>query len=106
MECYLVIYRERSYSAFEHLAKTVLLGKWRDGVWVLMSVAAPSSAYFDESRLNDNFPVVAGFWNPVDLWIVCEEQLRRALRHKPPNLAAKKYVRGHPLEFARILNTF
>jgi hypothetical protein len=95
-----------AYSGVEHLAKTVLLGKWQDGVWAFMAVVAPSAAYFDESRLDENFPVVAGFWNPVDLWIVCEEQLQRALRHKPENITAKKYVRGRSLEFAKILSAF
>jgi hypothetical protein len=47
------------YSSVEHLAKTVLLGKWQNGVWAFMAVIAPSSAYFDESRLDENFPVVA-----------------------------------------------
>jgi hypothetical protein len=95
-----------AYSGVEHLAKTVLLGKWQDGVWVFMAVVAPSSAYFDESRLDENFPVVAGFWNPVDMWIACEKELRYALRSKPENLATKKYVREHPLDFAKLLNTF
>jgi hypothetical protein len=71
-----------------------------------MAVVPDNSAYFDESRLEENFPVVAGFCNPVDLWIVCEEKLRDALRHKPEGLAAKKYVRGHSLEFAKILSVF
>ena len=36
----------------------------------LMTVVHPSTAYFDESRLDSsaNFPVVAGFWNPLDVW--------------------------------------
>jgi hypothetical protein len=71
-----------------------------------MTVIAPSSAYFDESRIDENFPVVAGFWNPVDLWIVCEEQLQRGLRNKPENISAKKYVRGNCLQFAKIISTF
>jgi hypothetical protein len=65
-----------------------------------------SAAYFDESRTNEAFPVVAGFWNPIDVWIHCEEYLTRALRDKPANLSAKKYVRANSLTFAKILTVF
>jgi hypothetical protein len=95
-----------AYSSVEHLAKTVLLSSWRGGVWAFMAVIEPSSAYFDESRINDRFPVVAGFWNPIDVWVICEEQLSRELRAKPEKLAAKKYVRNNSLKFAKVLSSF
>jgi hypothetical protein len=75
-------------------------------VWAFMAITPDNSAYFDESRLDNNFPVVAGFCNPVDLWIVCEEQLRRSLRDKPSNISAKKYVRGNSVEFAKVIGAF
>src|SRR5260370_2593330 len=71
-----------------------------------MAIVPENSAYFDESRLDENFPVVAGFCNPVDLWIICEEQLRRSLRDKPANISAKKYVRRNCVEFAKIIAAF
>jgi hypothetical protein len=90
-------------SAVEHLAKTVLLSAWRGSTWVFMATIELSSAYFDESRLNGSFPVVAGFWSPINVWLYCDELLKRALRDKPERLAAKKYVREHSLQFAKLL---
>jgi hypothetical protein len=62
-----------------------------------------SAAYFDESRLGDAYPVVAGLWSDTEAWIACEQDMREALKEKPKGLAPKKYVRGNPLRFAKIL---
>jgi hypothetical protein len=36
----------------------------------------PSAAYFDESRVDGSFPfpVVAGFWSPLDVWMMFEKK--------------------------------
>jgi hypothetical protein len=94
------------YSGVEHLAKTVLLNAWSGSVWLFMVPVELSAAYFDESRTNEEFPVVAGFWNPINVWMHCESHLQRALREKPANLSAKKYVRDNPSLFAKILTVF
>jgi len=93
------------YSVVEHLAKTLLLSSWQGSVWVFMSEA--SAAYFDESRVDGSaaFPVVAGFCGPIDIWVRCDKRLRVALRNKPPQLKAKKYIREHPVQFAGIIKS-
>jgi len=95
-----------AYSYLRHLAKTLLLSGWIGSTWVFMTTLPETSAYFDESRMQSNFPIVAGFWNSIDLWMVCEEHLQRALRDKPEGLEAKKYVRDNSLHFAKILSAF
>jgi uncharacterized protein DUF3800 len=98
----------RDYSSVEHLAKTLLLSRWRGSVWVFMAAPEVSSAYFDESRVDGSspFPVVAGFWSPVELWVICERRFRTQLKKKPKAMKAKAYVRAHPVRFAKIIKTF
>jgi hypothetical protein len=64
-----------------------------------------SRAYFDESRIDEQFPVVAGFWASIEKWENCEREISEALLDKPLHVKkAKKYLRGYPLKFANILN--
>ncbi|HUL32538.1 MAG TPA: DUF3800 domain-containing protein [Candidatus Eisenbacteria bacterium] len=67
-----------------------------------------SAAYFDESRIDKNnpFPVVAGFWNPVDVWIAFERKLKAEIADKPKGLSLKKYLRSEPVRFAKFISTY
>jgi hypothetical protein len=82
----------RCYSAVEHLAKTVLLNRWKDSWWAVISASpmALSAAYFDESRVDGShaFPVVAGFWNTVEKWMAFEKEWEKQFSGQP-----KKYGR-------------
>ncbi len=76
-------------------------------MWGVMADSL-SAAYFDESCVDGSvpFPVVAGFWNPIELWGFCDQHLCRALEDKPSNMRAKKFVRGNPVRFAKIVSSF
>jgi hypothetical protein len=95
------------YSSVEHLAKTLLLSKWKGSVWGFV-VNHPSAGYFDESCVDGSveFPVVAGFWSTVELWIYCDEHLRKALIGKSEKVKAKKYVRANPVKFTKVVASF
>jgi hypothetical protein len=82
------------YSAFEHLAKALFVGRWRNTSWAFMSSVDYVTAYFDESRVDDGhpFPVVAGFCNTFDIWEIFEKKWREASKHIP-NHKAKKHFR-------------
>src|SRR5271166_6071357 len=98
----------RGYSACEHLAKTILLSRWRGSVWVFMVSPELSAAYFDESRIEGShpFPVVAGFWNPVDIWMIFERKFKAETVDKPKGLSLKKYLRSDPVRFAKFISTY
>ncbi|MGH9859101.1 MAG: hypothetical protein ACRD5F_03645, partial [Candidatus Acidiferrales bacterium] len=63
----------RGYSAFEHLAKSILLSRCKSGWWFMVAAGKRRkfTAYFDESHTDRRhpFPVVAGFLGCTDTWI-------------------------------------
>ncbi len=59
-----------------------------------MAVTDPTTAYFDESRVDGAhpFPVVAGFCNTYDVWEVFEKKWKEVAGHIPAR-DQKKYLR-------------
>lgn len=62
-----------------------------------MQVIDYTTAYFDESRVDDGspFPVVAGFCGTYDVWEAFEKKWREASKHIPDG-DIKKYFRHRP----------
>jgi hypothetical protein len=85
------------YSALEHLAKALFVGRWKESSWAFMSVSDYFIAYFDETRVDDDspFPVVAGFCNPYDVWEFLEKKWKEASANIPER-EVKKYFRYRP----------
>jgi hypothetical protein len=90
------------YSAFAHLAQALLVGRWKQGYWLMMN------AYFDESRIDPShqFSVVAGFVSSTDLWTNFEKMWSRQMALKPKRVKWKKYIQQNPIPFAQIARTY
>ena|SRR5437868_91011 len=98
-----------AYSAFEHLAKSLLLSRWRASVWVAMAIYSDHTAYFDESRIDGShpFPVMAGFWADINIWEMFDAELRKHLStNKPKNQLAKKFLQQNPVLYAEMFRKY
>src|SRR5712664_2485408 len=95
----------REYSAFEHYAQAVLVSRWKEGYWLMLTVG--TTAYFDESRIDPshNVAVVAGFVASTDMWSGLDKKWKRLMEDKPPKLHWKKYVQQECVAFAKLART-
>lgn len=93
----------RPYSGFEHLAKSVLLSRWKQGRFVMLT------AYFDESRTDDGmhhkYPLVSGFVSDVEMWIAFEKEWLANASKSPNKNKRKKQNRKNRL-LAEIINAY